>query len=280
MQADEALACIPPDDREVWVRVGMSLKADMGEAGWPLWDAWSQGSDKYRARDARAVWRSIKASGGIGPGTLYALAKQYGWNGQAVAVERWSEPSEPDYSEGRDEARRIVAASQMGHHPYLERKGFPTERGLIHEDALVIPMRRDGGIESVQRIWPDGRKKFLAGARASGTSFELGRGGLRWLVEGYATGLSVRAALKLLYRADTVVVCFSASGLAHQRGHTVVADHDESGTGQKYAEATRLPYWMPDTVGDANDYHLARGIRALADELRALLRRVTTAAQG
>jgi phage/plasmid primase-like uncharacterized protein len=37
----------------------------------------------------------------------------------------------------------------------------------------------------------------------------------RWLVEGYATGLSVRAALRELHREAQVVVCFSAFNLAH-----------------------------------------------------------------
>lgn len=272
MQAADALACIPPDDRDTWVRVGMSLKAELGDAGWSLWDAWSRQSDKYHADDARAVWRSIKPDGGIGPGTMYALAKQHGWQGAIPDVQRYRSPAEPDYSAGRAEARRIVAASLMGHHPYLERKGFPAERVLIYEDTMVIPMRLDGGVESVQRIWPDGRKKFLSGARASGTSFELGRGGLRWLVEGYATGLSVRAALQAIYRRDTVVVCFSASGIVHQRGHYVIADNDESGTGQRYAAQTGLPYWMPADVGsDANDYHARCGIRELANRLRELI---------
>lgn len=273
MQAHEAIACIPPDDRDTWVRVGMAVKAELGEAGWSLWDQWSRGSDKYRAADARAVWRSIKAHGGIGPGTLYALAAEHGWAGEFTPAPRthFAKP-EQDYSAGRAEARRIVGESLMGAHPYLERKGFPSERGLIHDSALVIPMRVGNSIESVQRIWPDGTKKFLAGARASGTCYQMGRGGLRWLCEGYATGLSVRAALRLLYRTDTVVVCFSASGLVHQSGNYVIADNDASGTGQRYATQTGLPYWLPPDVGsDANDYHARCGVRALADRLRELI---------
>jgi putative DNA primase/helicase len=41
----------------------------------------------------------------------------------------------------------------------------------------------------------------------------------------------------------------------------VVADNDESGTGERIAKQTGLPYWMSDRVGeDANDYHQRVGL--------------------
>ena len=109
--------------------------------------------------------------------------------------------------------------------------------------------------------------------------FNLGRHSTRWYVEGYATGLSVQAALRRMYRDDQVVVCFSAGNLgnvANPRGDSprsryVIADNDESGTGQRYAEKTGLPYWMPPESGDANDWHQKHGIEALADALREVL---------
>ena len=43
--------------------------------------------------------------------------------------------------------------------------------------------------------------------------------------------------------------------------------------GEKHAKKTGLPYWMPDEPGtDANDYHQAHGVVALAKELRRVLR--------
>src|SRR3546814_5029532 len=81
----------------------------------------------------------------------------------------------------------------------------------------------------------------------------------------YATALSIQAALKRLYHRASVVVCFSASNLAHvakSLGGRVVADHDESGTGERAARETGLQWCMPPDVGtDANDMHQARGDR-------------------
>jgi hypothetical protein len=73
-----------------------------------------------------------------------------------------------------------------------------------------------------------------------------------------------------------VVVCFSAGNIpvvaAQYRSGFVVADHDESRAGEKAAVKTGLPWWMPPEIGDANDFHLARGIRPLADALNGLRR--------
>lgn len=74
-----ALAAIPSDDRETWWRQAMAIKSELGEAGFPIWDEWSQQADTYNAADARAVWRSVNADGPVGIGTLFFMAQQNGW---------------------------------------------------------------------------------------------------------------------------------------------------------------------------------------------------------
>jgi hypothetical protein len=84
----------------------------------------------------------------------------------------------------------------------------------------------------------------------------------RWLVEGYATGLSVRAALRELHRDAQVVVCFSAGNLAHvgklvkelRPKAYVFADNDKSGAGEGGGGRNRPQLGDAGEVGDANDY--------------------------
>ncbi len=176
------------------------------------------------------------------------------------------------------EAMEIVQRCRFDHHPYLDRKGFKEEQGLVDFDGrLVIPMRSVGRyqrINSVQWITAEGEKKFLPGGAAKGSALILGTGCEQWLCEGYATALSLRTALASLYRQAKVVVCFSAGNLAHVAGlltgrRLVMADHDASGTGERYAVATGLPWVMPPEVGmDANDMHRAHGVRAVAKLMR------------
>lgn len=180
------------------------------------------------------------------------------------------------------QAREIVQRCRFDRHPYLDRKGFEGEQGLVDFDGrLVVPMRdcsAYGKVNSVQWISSDGEKKFLPGGTAKGSVFIIGTGPEAWFVEGLATGLSVRAALAALYRQARVVVCFSAGNLAHVAGlmtgrRFIVADHDASGVGERYAAQTGLPWVMPPEVGmDANDWHKAAGVRALADLLRSAMR--------
>ena len=54
-----ALACISSEDRDVWVRMGMAIKSEFGDAGFDLWFVWSQQAASFRDKDARDVWKSI-----------------------------------------------------------------------------------------------------------------------------------------------------------------------------------------------------------------------------
>ena len=73
-----ALDAIPPDmTRDEWVRVAMALKAELGEAGFEMFDAWSQGGASYDAKATRDTWKSVRAGGRvtIAPQPMAAPAK-------------------------------------------------------------------------------------------------------------------------------------------------------------------------------------------------------------
>ncbi len=78
-RTQDALAHIPADDRDLWVRVGMAIKSALGDDGFTLWDEWSRTSERYRETDACSVWRSISADGGVTLGTLFFEAEKYGY---------------------------------------------------------------------------------------------------------------------------------------------------------------------------------------------------------
>lgn len=178
-----------------------------------------------------------------------------------------------------------IAVAQT--HPYLERKGFLSMLGLVQDGMLLVPVRVGNETVSVQEIDADGTKKNLAGGRMSGGHFSLGSVGAEVLCEGYATGLSIKAALAGLHLPARVTCCFSAANIAtvaERRRHAVViADHDKPvaqfngmGTGEFYARRTGLPWAMPPGLGtDANDLHLDAGLPALQRLLLDLMQRRT-----
>ena len=319
-----ALYSIPAScDRATWWQVAAALKTELGEAGFTLFDSWSQAApDKYDRSTTASTWRSVHA-GRFTIGTVYHLARENGWQGQEP-VRREPTPEEKRRAaeqRQREERRRraveerqakkavhILSLCEYTTHPYLTRKGFPDAKGLVHDGDLIVPMRhyRDyHRLQSVQMIGPDGSKKFLPRGKASEAVYKIGKGAERYYCEGYATALSVRAALRHLYRDrhSEVWVCFSAGNLRKvaRRDGFVVADHDLwkcsnaqcrhrwdmpwtdqpecpscRGTqvvrpaGARYAKQTGLPYWMPPEPGDANDFALEHGIGRLAVELRDL----------
>jgi putative DNA primase/helicase len=117
----------------------------------------------------------------------------------------------------------------------------------------------------------------LFGQRTSGAAFVFDNKGPNILCEGYATALSVRAVMKALKRRYTLHVCFSAGNMkkiaATLQGGFVVADNDQSRTGEKTAQEIGWPYWMPDDVGmDANDAHQRDGLFKFSQSIGKIIR--------
>lgn len=166
-------------------------------------------------------------------------------------------------------------------HPYLEAKGFKDEIGNVwetddHEQLLVIPMRISGNLVGIQLINHKGEKKFLNGQITKGATFTMDAKGIPIFVEGYATGLSVRSAMKAVGIRYTIHVCFSAGNLELVAGQVpggfIVADNDRSGVGERVADKVGKPYWLSPTVGeDFNDYHKSAGLFQAAQSIKRLI---------
>lgn len=178
---------------------------------------------------------------------------------------------------GRDWRPGRAAVEPIETHPYLVKKGFPAESCFVLDGEMLIPMfdcfdfSRPIGL---QRIKPDGEKKYLHGQRAKGAVHRIGNESQKeiWMVEGYVDGLSVRAALKRMYRDANVVVCFSAGNLVYVasllKTGFVYADNDESKVGESAAIDSGLPWTMSDTVGnDPNDDFLIHGVDYLCAKI-------------
>lgn len=220
----------------------------------------------------------------------------------AQSVTRSKAKAEKDAARAVGMANDLIAASALSTHPYLAAKGFRDEQAMVvpatvvreivgdyivaagARSAILIPARRGTTVTSAQLIWEDGTKKFLFGGEIGGAGHRIATGVYTWLCEGYATGLTVRAALKGLNVRATVLCCFSASNIAAvaQKVHGkafVAADNDKpleqfgwTGAGEYYARQTDLPYGMPPDIGtDFNDMHQHSGIFAVQRALTSVM---------
>ena len=117
-----ALERVSPDDRQVWLDVGMAIQSEApGMEGYNLWRVWSELNDaagKFSEPDLERVWRSFKGSG-IGVGTLFKMAYNAGWSG-APAVLR--------PAGGGDGPEVVVASDWLAQPDEPER---PVVQGLI-----------------------------------------------------------------------------------------------------------------------------------------------------
>lgn len=232
-----------------------------------------------------------------------------GEGSRKVAAPRRDPEAERREREEREAVARvcadIVRTAEQAAHPYLERKGFPEELGLVHEAPwrhfphgplgeaqtrampqgdgpwLIVPGRIGQRVATVQFIAPDGSKKNILKGVMGGASHRIASGRETWVCEGIATALSVRASLRMLGRSATVLSAFSASNVAKVAaaipGAIIAADHDKpveslhgKGTGEFYAAQSGCRWLMPPSIGDFNDMHMSEGLRAVALHLRGI----------
>jgi putative DNA primase/helicase len=184
------------------------------------------------------------------------------------------------HAEAADRARSILAAALAcpADHAYLTRKGIPPLGGirLGTDGALLLPLENErGDVQGLQRIMPDGAKRFLPGTKKAGSFAVIpGDSGRLFLVEGYATGASVHLAT-----GGTVLVCLDCGNLMavariarrrYPKREIVIAGDNDHGTEgnpglTKAREAAQaiggllaVPSFAPGEPGtDWNDLHTA-----------------------
>lgn len=61
-----ALQYLNCSDTDVWLRAGMAIKREFGEAGFDVWDSWSQGDKGYTQKQCLARWKGWKGSNARG----------------------------------------------------------------------------------------------------------------------------------------------------------------------------------------------------------------------
>lgn len=203
---------------------------------------------------------------------------------QRVATQAQQEIAKSN-AQAADKANWILGQCRTQKHAYTTAKGFPDEVVNVWSTdqgpVAVIPMRINAVVTGCQLITESGEKKFLFGQRSGGAQFIFDNKGDHFLCEGYATGLSIRHALKNMKKKYTIHVCFSAGNMAkvaaNLPGGVVVADNDKSGTGERVAREIGWPYWMSDRVGeDFNDSHQRLGLFAVGQSLIKVARKPDT----
>jgi putative DNA primase/helicase len=170
-----------------------------------------------------------------------------------------------------DTAEKIWTGAQaaLPDHPYLAKKGIGVHGARATGDGrLVVPLYdQDGTLSTLQYIDHEGGKLYHPGGQTGGKFWQIGtmdEPGTLYVAEGFATAATIHETTD-----RPVAVAYSASNLVpvtgilrEMHGATqdivIVADHDQSGVGQRYAEQASAKYGarmvMPPILGDANDY--------------------------
>ena len=183
----------------------------------------------------------------------------------------------------RIEAERHAVAAQIG----AKRDTSPavtftssrstsslTARGRWR-DSLLVPYSIAGTIMTLQRIAPDGAKRFAKGGRKHGAYCAIGgRPSDRMvIVEGWATGCSVHEATGLPVAVAGDAGNLKPVAIALRRAFPAVeiiiaADHDAVGIDRARDAASGASgrFVVPQKEGDDfNDLHVAAGLNAVRE---------------
>lgn len=202
-----------------------------------------------------------------------------------LAIEQARQARDSEMRHRQASARREANALWSGSlpanaaHPYLVAKGIRPDGLRSHGGVLLVPIRDESGsLWNVQKIQPNGCKRFLRGGKVSGCYSTIGTVGDHLLVcEGWATGRTLHDCTML-----PVAVAFSAGNLGNvaqimRRKYPAAkiglcADNDVkpdgSNPGVTAARAAAQTVGgllaIPPTAGDFNDLHHAEQFGATA----------------
>lgn len=189
----------------------------------------------YRMNTGTLKWKAADDRPALSPAERAALQRE------------WREAKERREAEQSNNERQAAlaaadlwqrASAATSDHPYVQRKQINPEPLRMLGEELLVPMTDNTGLLwNLQRIKPDGEKRFLKGGRINGLFAIVGKFSPETeeavICEGYATGDTVHRATRL-----PVIVTFNTSNMAKvarlfaerrpDLNYTVFADDDEA----------------------------------------------------
>jgi hypothetical protein len=229
--ARAALATLDAEPRDVWLTTGMALhSAFPDDAGFAVWDEWSQTALNYDAEACAVTWSGFRSGGGVTLGTLLHMAREVGWTQKAETPESLPPPKPVPPAKPRPAPGEVAArakalwdkATPNAAHPYLARKGVAAHGVRVlpgPQPLLLVPMRNaQKQLVSLEFIAADGGKQYMRGTPKQGAFHVIAPKGAdtsRILIaEGYATAVSAYEASR-----HPVFVAFDAGNLKHVAEH-------------------------------------------------------------
>ena len=135
-KALQALNSIPASSvsYEEWIHIGMALKSEGFDVS--VWDDWSRADSRYHSGECEKKWKSFENSG-IGIGTVFHIAEQYGYQ----PSKKWSfDDYLPAEAEGYEQ---IIADSSPD-------KDKPYQMAVTYLEALFEPDEIVGYVHSAE----------------------------------------------------------------------------------------------------------------------------------
>ncbi|WNV04979.1 toprim domain-containing protein [Candidatus Methylospira mobilis] len=173
-------------------------------------------------------------------------------------------------------------------HAYLVKKGIQAHGTRIDaQGRLLVPVHgADGNIQSLQRIAPDGNKRFFSGGRMKRGHYWLGmpeNGAILLIAEGFATGASLHEST-----GYSVCIAFSAWNLSsvaqmirkqYPGARLLICGDDDTQTegnpgrtkATEAAESVAAGVVFPADAGDFNDFHQSQGLEAVRHQIEQVL---------
>lgn len=159
-------------------------------------------------------------------------------------------------------------------HPYLVAKGCRPHGLRQHRDALLAPLYYAGQLVNLQRIYPDGGKRFLSGGMIKGCCSTLGTivaGQPLYACEGWATGATIHEEtghpVACAMNAGNLLPAGLQLSRRHPEAVLIMAGDDdrmtESNPGRSYATKAAatlgcglvMPEWPTDAPASLTDFN-------------------------
>ncbi len=195
------LSGVPVEDGEIH-RVSTREDRPGNKSGWYV----SHGNVAVFG-DFRQGWQEKWFASGISTVDRSRLSEQ----AEAARQKRLEAQAEEQRRVASSARRLWDESTSPSEHPYLESKRIHGHGIRRQGDALVVPLwDASGEIQNIQRIYPDGQKRFMRGGKKKGLHFQLGDEltEVTYLCEGYATAAAIHKAT-----GRSAIVAFDAGNL-------------------------------------------------------------------